>query len=204
MIKKLDKKSYRWSALGIAAIMGVSTFSLMNVQASVTSSNNKQTQNLESNKQQRKSQIEEVNEIKQLDQKSVPELSLIFDQYVKEGKSTDEIVRIINERGKENKTSYIVLTILDSDTGEIKYRHISKPAAINLTEKQKEYLKSKGIPTKQTAEEGESTGIQLVFPPNLGENGDGKSHNEKFDIINRGEFEKKYAGTSNTIYSAWE
>lgn len=33
MIKKFNKKSYRWSALGIAAIVGVSAFSLVNVKA---------------------------------------------------------------------------------------------------------------------------------------------------------------------------
>ncbi|KAA6450278.1 MULTISPECIES: M56 family metallopeptidase [Bacillus cereus group] len=33
MIKKFNKKSYRWSALGIAIVMGVSTFSLMNAKA---------------------------------------------------------------------------------------------------------------------------------------------------------------------------
>ncbi|MCU7393081.1 M56 family metallopeptidase [Bacillus sp. ST24] len=33
MIKNFNKKSYRWSALGIAAIVGVSAFSLVNVKA---------------------------------------------------------------------------------------------------------------------------------------------------------------------------
>ncbi|MEC3018502.1 hypothetical protein [Bacillus cereus] len=33
MIKKFNKKSYRWSAFGIAIVMGVSTFSLLNAKA---------------------------------------------------------------------------------------------------------------------------------------------------------------------------
>ncbi|MEH7270564.1 methicillin resistance protein, partial [Bacillus toyonensis] len=33
MIKKFNKKSYRWSALGLTAVLGISTFSLMNANA---------------------------------------------------------------------------------------------------------------------------------------------------------------------------
>lgn len=203
-MKTIIKKSYGCLALGVSAIVGISAFSLMDVQASVISQNSEKTHNEEANKQKRKSQIEEVNEIKQLENKSVPELSRIFDEYVIEGKSTDDIVRIIKERGKENKTSYSILTITDSNTGKIQKIQIMVPAALELTEKQKEYLKSKGVPIKQTPEESESSGIELVSLVNPAETGAGRPHNGELDIIKRGEFEKKYGGTSYTRYAAWE
>ncbi|HDR4909499.1 TPA: M48 family metalloprotease [Bacillus cereus] len=144
MIKKFNKKSYRWSILGIVAIIGLSIFSLMNAKTTESS-------------------IEKENKVE-------------------------------NTQTTNKQTNSI--QIPEKPFG---YKFV-------LDKSQRESLKHRGLPTKQTAKEAKSTGMILV---NLRvKNPDPApdfwiGFQGEVDVIKKEEYPAKYGMRNHAIAEEW-
>ncbi|MCC6082347.1 MULTISPECIES: hypothetical protein [Bacillus cereus group] len=87
-------------------------------------------------------------------------------------------------------------------------QRISEAAVLKLTEKHKQYLKSKGLPVKQTSKESEVTGLMLVSLVKPIDNGGGTGfqpdHVGEVDIIHKDEYKNKYGKEDYVAFAAWE
>ncbi|PFA84397.1 M56 family metallopeptidase [Bacillus cereus] len=184
MIKKFNKKSYRWSALGLTAVLGISTFSLMNANAEELKGESQATKN----KIEQAAKPEEMNKL----EKSKAEEAT--------KQSEMDRLRKAEEAAKQSE--------MDKLEESKKNTEISEAAVLKLTEKQKQYLKSKGLPVKQTSKESEVTGLMLVSLVKPIDNGDGTGfqpdHVGEVDIIHKDEYKNKYGKEDYVAFAAWE
>ncbi|PHD42563.1 methicillin resistance protein [Bacillus toyonensis] len=186
MIKKFNKKSYRWSALGLTAVLGISTFSLMNASAEGLKSESQATKN----KIEQAAKPVEMNNLEKSKAEEVAkqsEMDKLEKSKVEEAAKQSEMDKL--EQSKKNTD-------------------ISEAAVLKLTEKQKQYLKSKGLPLKQTSKESEVTGLMLVSLVKPIDNGDGTGfqpdHVGEVDIIHADEYQNKYGKEDYVAFAAWE
>ncbi|MCU5495857.1 M48 family metalloprotease [Bacillus cereus] len=199
MIKKFNKKSYRWSALGLTAVLGISTFSLMNANAEEFKGESQATKNKieqaakpEEMTKLEKSKAEEAAKQSEMDRLSKAE----------EAAKQSEMDRLskAEEAAKQSE--------MDKLEQSKKNTEISEAAVLKLTEKQKQYLKSKGLPVKQTSKESEVTGLMLVSLVKPIDNGDGTGfqpdHVGEVDIIHKDEYKNKYGKEDYVAFAAWE
>ncbi|PFZ56641.1 M56 family metallopeptidase [Bacillus wiedmannii] len=186
MIKKFNKKSYRWSALGLTAVLGISAFSLMNASAEELKNESQATKN----KIEQAAKPEEMNNLEKSKAEEVAKQS----EMDKLEKSKAE------EAAKQSE--------MDKLEQSKKNTEISEAAVLKLTEKQKQYLKSKGLPLKQTSKESEVTGRMLVSLVKPVDNGDGTGfqpdHVGEVDIIHADEYQNKYGKEDYVAFAAWE
>lgn len=186
MIKKFNKKSYRWSALGLTAVLGISAFSLMNASAEELKSESQVTKN----KIEQAAKPEEMNNLEKSKAEEVAkqlEMDKLEKSKAEEAAKQSEMDKL--EQSKKNTD-------------------ISEAAVLKLTEKQKQYLKSKGLPLKQTSKESEVTGRMLVSLVKPVDNGDGTGfqpdHVGEVDIIQADEYQNKYGKEDYVAFAAWE
>ncbi|WP_256943773.1 M56 family metallopeptidase [Bacillus sp. K2I17] len=98
MIKKFNKKSYRWSILGIAAVIGVSIFSLMNAKIAESSFEKENTSIKAFASQTKEAKEKEMDELKALQKK--------IDLYINEKQLISSFQTKLTEKG-------LMVTILE-------------------------------------------------------------------------------------------
>ncbi|PFZ91296.1 M56 family metallopeptidase [Bacillus wiedmannii] len=186
MIKKFNKHSYRLSVLGLVAVLGVSTFSLVNAKTEEPISNKDRVQNVKSIKESK---------VKQEDNSHL----------LSEGKQKSEEVDPQIQYDKETKP--FALRGESSGPRPIALRD-GTPFVLKLTKKEKQSLIDKGLPTKQTPQESKSTNLVLVSLVESFANEEGTlvrpPHFAEMDVIRSDEYQKKYGKVHYTTFSAWE
>ncbi|MBD8077304.1 M56 family metallopeptidase [Bacillus thuringiensis] len=104
MIKKFNKKSYRWSILGIATVLGVSIFSLMNAKI-VESSFEKE--NIQKTNMPVKAFASQTKEAKEKEMNELKALQKKIDQYINEKQLSSSFQTKLTEKG-------LMVTILEN------------------------------------------------------------------------------------------